>query len=245
MNKEHSTAAEVSDNAETNITEEQICSYLQQNLEFFVNHEKLLSKIKLPHDSGKAISLLEKQVDLLRRQELEATQKLKDLLENAKNNDAIFKATRAVILALLNSETLQEVKDSVQEQFVALKNVDACEMIFLHHVNMDSSAAIRIAELQTLKEKFSDAFRLEKTYCGQLTEEQILYLFPLPETGIISTALCPVIRNDKIFALLALGNKTANHFNVHMDTLFLDFICQTLSIIISQTLKVSDPSNLI
>ena len=244
MNKESSIAEELSNSAELDITEERVSRYLQQNLEFFLNHGELLSKIRLPHHSGKAISLIEKQVGLLREQELEATRKLKDLLENAKNNDTIFNATKTLILALLNSDTIEEIRNSVQEQLIGLKSVDACEIIFLDHPNIDTSTTIRIEELTFLKDNFSDAFRLEKTYCSQLKDDQIVYLFPSPEKDIISTALCPVIRNGEILAMLALGSKTTDHFNVHLDSLFLDFICQTLGIIISRTLMVSDSRDL-
>ena len=240
MNKDSSIAEELSNSAELDITEEQVSRYLKQNLEFFLNHGELLSKIRLPHHSGKAISLIEKQVNLLREQEFEATIKLKDLLENARNNDTIFNATKTLILALLNSDTIEEIRNSVQEQLIRLKSVDACEIIFSDHPNIDTSTIIRIEELKFLKDKFSDAFRLEKTYCGQLKDDQILYLFPSPEKNIISTALCPVIRSGEILAMLALGSKTTDHFNVHLDSLFLDFICQTLGIIISRPLMVSD-----
>ena len=62
---------------------------------------------------------------------------------------------------------------------------------------------------------------------------------------IVSAALCPVVNNDQAFGLLALGNKTTDHFNVHLDTLFLDFICQTLGIVIGRKLMASDSGNLI
>ena len=151
MNKESSIAEELSNSAELDITEEQVSRYLKQNLEFFLNHGELLSKIRLPHHSGKAISLIEKQVNLLREQELEATKKLKDLLENARNNDSIFNATKTLILALLNSDTIEEIRNSVQEQLIGLNSVDACEIIFLDHPNIDTSTNIRIEELKFLE----------------------------------------------------------------------------------------------
>ena len=244
MNKEFSTAEDLSSNAEIDITEEKVVKYLEHNLEFFLNHDELLSKITLPHDSGKAISLVEKQINTLREQGFEASRKLKDLLENARNNDEIFSTTRALILALLNSNTIEQVGNSLQEQFTNLKNVDACEVIFLDHINLHASTVIRTEKLETLKENFRDAFRLEKTHCGQLKDEQISYLFPKSQEKIVSTAICPVIKNGETLALLALGNKTRSHFNVHLDTLFLDFICQTLAIIISNKLMVPNSSDL-
>ena len=239
MNEEFSVAEDLSSNLTVDITEEQVVKHLQDNPEFFLNHPELLSNIKLPHDSGKAISLVEKQVNILREQGVKATERLKDLADNARTNDEIFYITRSLIIDLLDCNTIEEVSTSLQEQFVRLRNVDACELIFLNHSMQSLSTAIRVEDSKVIKEKFSDVFRLEKTFCTQLQEEQILYLFPFSEGNISSTALCPVSTNGETLALLALGNKTANYFNVHLDTLFLDFICEVLDSVIRR-LGVSD-----
>jgi len=232
MNEEFSVAEDLPSDVTVDVTEKQVVKHLQDNPEFFLNHPELLSKIKLPHDSGKAISLVEKQVNILREQGIKATERLKDLTNNAKTNDEIFDITRSLILDLLQSNTIEEVSTSVQKQFTQLRNIDACELIFLNHSMQSLSTAIRVEDSKALKEKFSDVFRLEKPFCAQLQEEQILYLFPLSEENITSTALCPVSTNGETLALLALGNKTANYFNVHLDTLFLDFICEVLDSVI-------------
>ena len=239
MNEEFSVAEDLSSDLTVDITEEQVVKHLQDNPEFFLNHPELLSNIKLPHDSGKAISLVEKQVNILREQGVKATERLKDLTDNARTNDEIFDITRSLIIDLLDCNTIEEVSTSLQEQFVRLRNVDACELIFLNHSMQSLSTAIRVEDSKVIKEKFSDVFRLEKTFCTQLQEEQILYLFPFSEGNISSTALCPVSTNGETLALLALGNKTANYFNVHLDTLFLDFICEVLDSVIRR-LGVSD-----
>ena len=242
MNEEFSVAEDLSRDVNVDVTEKQVVKHLQDNPEFFLNHPELLSNIKLPHDSGKAISLVEKQVNILREQGVKATEKLKDLTDNARTNDEIFDITRSLILDLLESNTIEEVSTSVQKQFAQLKNVDACELIFLNHSTQNLPTAIRVEDSKVMKEKFSDVFRLEKPFCAQLQEEQILYLFPLSEEDISSTALCPVSNNGETLALLALGNKTANYFNVHLDTLFLDFICEVLDSAIRR-LSVSDRNN--
>ncbi len=242
MNEEFSVAEDLPSDVNVDVTEKQVVKHLQDNPEFFLNHPELLSNIKLPHDSGKAISLVEKQVNILREQGVKATEKLKDLTDNARTNDEIFDITRSLILDLLESNTIEEVSTSVQKQFAQLKNVDACELIFLNHSTQNLPTAIRVEDSKVMKEKFSEVFRLEKPFCAQLQEEQILYLFPFSEENITSTALCPVSTNRETLALLALGNKTANYFNVHLDTLFLDFICEVLDSVIRRV-GVSDRNN--
>ena len=228
MSEEFSTAKDLSSSAEIDVTEEQVAQYLQNNPNFFSRHHELLSRLKLPHESGKAISLIEKQVNVLREQGVEATKKLKDLLKNAKNNDEIFAITKTLILALLNAKTLKDISASIKEQFASLTNIDACEIIFVSCPNLSISDTVRIEKLDTIIEKYSDTLRLEKTYCGKLGTAQIRHLFQTTEKSIASTALCPVINNGETLALLAIGNETENYFNIHLDTLFLDFICQVV-----------------
>ena len=234
MSKDYSTAEDLCDS----VTEEQVANYLRDNPDFFNNQRELLGGIKLPHESGKAISLVEKQINTLREQRVEARKKLNDLVENARENDKLFDTTRSLILSLLRANSIEEAGISVQDQLIGLENIDACEIIFVDHTYMNVPKTIRTEELATLQKEFHEVFRLNRAHCGQLRNEQTTHLFSLTEGTINSTALCPVTNNGECFALLALGNKTADYFNIHLDTLFIDFICQVLGAVL--TLLLSD-----
>ena len=54
----------------------QVADYLRAHPEFFESQTELLAELKIPHESGKAISLLERQVVILRERGQEARQKL-------------------------------------------------------------------------------------------------------------------------------------------------------------------------
>ena len=103
MNSKASPAGCQSDSEASTISEDQVVNYLRQNPGFFARQDDLLAEISLPHDSGNAISLLERQVNILRARGTEARQKLNNLLENARNNDQLFDTTQNLVLALLRS----------------------------------------------------------------------------------------------------------------------------------------------
>ena len=98
MSKDASAAkwvASKSHTRESSLTEEQVVAYLLDNSDFFIRQEGLLADLSLPHASGKAISLLEKQVTILRDRGIDARHKLNDLLENARNNCLLYTSDAA------------------------------------------------------------------------------------------------------------------------------------------------------
>src|SRR5262252_1563405 len=70
--------------------EESIAAYLQRNPEFFERHQALLARLKLPHArGGSTISLIERQIEVLREKQAALEGKLAELVRVARANDAI------------------------------------------------------------------------------------------------------------------------------------------------------------
>jgi len=224
MNSKASPAECQSDSGTHTISEDQVVDYLRQNPDFFVRQDALLAEISLPHNSGSAISLLERQVNILRERGTEARQKLNNLLENARNNDQLLDTTQNLVLALLRAPDATEIARIARDQLSNHANVDACELIMVEQEGLDVAPTVRTQRSEHLKTEFADVFRLKRTHCGSLDQKAIDILFQNDVASIRSTALCPVISNGKVLAILALGNQQEDTFNVNLDTLFLDFI---------------------
>jgi uncharacterized protein YigA (DUF484 family) len=224
MNNDNSAAEKIEAPSNNELSAQDVASYLKTNPEFFIEQEDLLADLSLPHESGKAISLLERQVTILRDRGVDARQKLNNLLENARNNDQLFDTTRNLVLALLRAKDITEIADVAQDQLSNHTNIDSCEVILVDRKGLKVAESVRTESKDILKKQFADVFRLKRTHCGAISEEQTQYLFPVQGNSINSTALCPVISNGEVLALIAFGNQADNYFNVNLDTLFLDFI---------------------
>ena len=61
--------------------------YLMQHTDFLQNHPDILDYLHIPHASGSAISLVEKQVDVLRERNIDMRRRLNTLTANARDND--------------------------------------------------------------------------------------------------------------------------------------------------------------
>ena len=87
------------------ISEQAVQDYLADNPDFFERHGDLLKSLRLPHGSGGTVSLVERQVSVLRQKELKNDRKLKELLAVARANDALatrFTCSRSSFCALIH-----------------------------------------------------------------------------------------------------------------------------------------------
>ena len=239
MKSDNSAAKKIEPSSSSELSAAEVSSYLKANPEFFIEQEDLLADLSLPHESGKAISLLERQVNILRDRGADARQKLNNLLENARNNDQLFDTTRGLVLALLRAKNVTEVADVAQDQLSNHANIDSCEVILVAKKSLKIADSIRTESEDILQKQFVDVFRLKRTHCGPISEEQTQYLFPTQCNSIKSTALCPVISNSDVLALIAFGDKAGNYFNVNLDTLFLDFIGHVVGAVLDNQLADS------
>ncbi len=236
MKSENSAAEKIEAPSSSELSAAEVANYLKTNPEFFIDREDLLADLSLPHESGKAISLLERQVTILRDRGVDARQKLNNLLENARNNDQLFDTTRNLVLALLRAKDVTEITNVAQDQLSNHTNIDSCEVILVDKKGLKVADSIRTESEDILKKQFADVFRLKRTHCGAISEEQTQYLFPAQGNSIKSTALCPVISNGDVLALIAFGNQSDNYFNVNLDTLFLDFIGHVVGAVLDNQL---------
>src|SRR5215471_2338891 len=104
--------------------EENIAAYLQRHPEFFERHQGVLARLKLPHArGGSTISLIERQVEVLREKQAQLEGKLAELVRVARANDAIserlHRFTRRLLRAVPRAEALARIESGLREDFDA------------------------------------------------------------------------------------------------------------------------------
>ena len=164
MNSDNSAAEKIETESSNKLSPDDVASYLKTNPDFFIEQEDLLADLSLPHESGNAISLLERQVTILRDRGIDARQKLNNLLENARNNDQLFDTTRNLVLALLRAKDITEIADVAQDQLSNQANIDSCEVIMVARQGLKVSDSVRLEAEDNLKERFDYVFRLKRTH---------------------------------------------------------------------------------
>jgi uncharacterized protein len=217
------------------VTAEQVAEYLQKNSEFFIDHAQLLADLSLPHESGNAVSLLERQVKILRDRSIESRLTLNTLLENARSNDQLFSVTRNLILTLLEETQLEQMISVTKANLCTQPGIDACSIILLDNTSSRASADVETA--RELLQSFPSLFRSPPKVLSQALDKEAAHLlFPGLMLNIRSAALCPVTYAGSIVAILAIGNQAQSYFNEELDTLFLDFIAEVLGSLLNRHL---------
>ncbi|MAY02608.1 MAG: hypothetical protein CMQ38_06490 [Gammaproteobacteria bacterium] len=216
------------------LDEASVASFLLDHPEFFASHEELLAKMIIPHRSGGAISLLERQVALLRRKNEESQDKIDNFIENARENDELFEKTRTVILDIVNTNSLIELSDLISNKLNKDFDATASQLFFAGDPETDSP--LQILPLEQTKKVLGKLFQRKRAYCGTLKPEQTELFFP-DTPSINSAAIVPIHLQDAAklknslpgIPIMLIASKKPQHFNSSLDTLFLDFIGEVLS----------------
>lgn len=219
------------------LDDESVAAYLTEHPDFFTNREELLLKLRIPHKSGSAVSLLERQVSLLRRKSDENQNKIHDFIENAKENDDLFEKTRTIILNIINTRSLEELSDLIDEKLKNEFDATASRIFFATTETVDEQESkLFMLPLDHTRKVLGVLFQRKRAYCGNLDNEQAQLFFP-DTVKINSAAIIPIHFHDEKelkgklpgIPLLVIASSKAKHFNSSLDTLFLDFIGEILS----------------
>jgi uncharacterized protein YigA (DUF484 family) len=213
------------DFTEESLSEESIHDYLTDNPDFFERHAELLGTLRLPHSSGTAVSLVERQVSVLRQKELKYERKLKELLAVARTNDTLAAKSHRLTLRLLGARDLAGTLSCLEESLRA--DFDADQSILVLFGDPEKFEDIKVGRffLPTLAD--DDRLKAFDTFlegsgprCGQVRDAQRDFLFGKETDEIGSAALVPLGVGADI-GFLAIGSADANRFHPGMSIDFL------------------------
>ncbi len=219
-----STQAEV-DYGDAELSEQAIHDYLATHPDFFENHPALLNELNLPHASGGAISLVERQVSVLRQKDLKLEKQLKELIGVARANDLLSAKIHELTLQLMAAADL---KSTIVALEVGMRSGFGAEQAVLvifgdpgAFDDIDAGRFFRVIE------KNADALSPFKTFlggssarCGQIRDAQRDFLFQDDAEEVGSAALVPLSSGTDI-GFLAIGSADANRFHPGMSIDFL------------------------
>ena len=221
------------------IKAEQVVAYLQDHVNFFCDHPELVRELKIPTDSGVAVSLVEFQLRKLREQIQLLERENDHMIETARINSVLFEKTRALVLSLLNAGDLDDLSVVLDEKLANGFDIPIVRLLLSDQFNVpDSIALISPIKAQEFKEggNLAHAISDKEPWVGRLTADRRKQLFGNESQAVESCATLALIRGHT-YGLLALGHPDAKHFQSSQDTLFLEHIGEALAIILPRLLN--------
>ena len=218
------------------ITEDDIANYLANTPDFFLRHSELLAAVQLtsPH-SHRAVSLQERQAEMLREKIKLLEVRIMDMIRHGNDNvllsDKILRWARGLLLVpqahTLPGLIAQDIKDQFTVPQVSLR---------LWGLASEYADADFVQGVSDEAKLFASS--LAEPFCGLNTGFEVVAWLDKPEAAS-SLALIPLRSGDAgstapAFGMLVLASMDAQRFHSAMGTEFLARIGEVASAALSR-----------
>ncbi len=218
------------------ITENDIAQYLVNNPAFFERHAELLSAVQLTSPHGqRAVSLQERQMEMLRERHKGLEQKIVEMIRNSQENvaiaDRLHRWTRSILLTANPNLLPRVMLDGLKQQFLIPQAAirlwgstgSFAEEAFAQPVSADIKSFVG---------------SLLVPYCGMNTGFEAATWLEDPST-VMSLAMIPLRHwagGDGSFGMLVLGSPDPTRYSAEMGTEFLSRIGEIASAALTRLL---------
>lgn len=211
-------------------TDLELISLIRENADILQRHPELLAVLEVPHETGNAVSLIERQVGVLREKIQQQDDRLCELMDVARDNERLAQSRHGLALNLLSSHDLDDVVSTVLD---VLSNQLAADFAVVKlfsndQQRIDQSSGLFVDASDEALNAFKTMLEHKNTVCGKATKEQKDFLFGDIAESIKSVAIIPLVAGANL-GLIGLGSNDINRFNPSMGTDFLAQIGELIS----------------
>ena len=211
-------------------TDLQLISLLRENPDILNRHPELLPALEVAHQSGGAVSLIERQVEVLRKQGQAQEDRLRELMDVARDNERLAQTCHRLAVDLLATHDVDDVISIVLDTFKTELSADfAVVKLFSEDADLiEQSAGLFVDANSDTLNAFKTMLQHKNTVCGKSTDEQKSYLFEDRAEKVKSVAIIPLVAGANL-GLIGLGADNAQRFNSNMGTDFLSQVGELIS----------------
>jgi uncharacterized protein YigA (DUF484 family) len=216
-------------------SEADVANYLRSHPEFFDSHPQLLEALRLSHEAGPgAVSLVERQVTVLRTRNGELERKLKDLIGVATANDKLVEKIHQLAVRLMAAADLKERLDTVEA--VLREDFAADQAVLVMFGDPQSAAGLHEGRFLRVVDPtdsalgpFATFLKAKRARCGQIRDSQRDFVFGPDAAEIASAALVP-LGEEAQAGFLVIGSRSLDHFHPGKSIDFLERIGELVTV---------------
>ena len=217
------------------LIDKDVAAYLLANPDFFVDRDRLLLKIQVPHKSKGTISLVEKQLDVIRDRQKKTRRQLKEFVENAERNKEIFDKSRKIILSMMAAKQSSEFFAALEKGLKRDFGCKANSLVVFGKPKQINHFTSRIPA-ESARKYVGALMQSKVPTLGTLRPREQDFLFQDQSEKVKSAAVLTIRDRNKHLGMLAIGSSDMEYFTPDMDTLFINFIAETLGKLLPQHL---------
>lgn len=213
--------------------EQQVTEYLREHRDFFDQHVDLLATLRLsPAHGGRAISLHERQLEVLRERHRVLEMRLAELVRTGQENDDIAGKLNRWTRQLLQCDAAR-VADVVVD---GLRTIFGVPQTALRLWGLREDLGGRDFARPVAVDVITLANSMKQPYCGANSDFQAASWLPDGGRTTQSLALLPLRKSGDplAFGLIVLGSPDAERFQPGMGTAFLERIADTAGAALSR-----------
>ena len=201
-------------------------TFLRAHPDFLQNRPALLAALNLPHGGQGAVSLVERQVAVLRERNSELRRRFDALISTAEQNETLLAATQEVIAAIAERGAQEDIATLfcglIQKRF-------SVELVAFHWRSSDGDDAALSVAAHLLANKSASS--------GPLRSHELHALFG-EEHPEGSAALATLTMRSGDTAIIAVGSTDATRYGIADGTLFLEYLARVIG-----SLSINQPED--
>jgi hypothetical protein len=181
--------------------------------------------MELPHGTEGTVSLVERQVAMLRQKEFKLRRQLKELISVARDNDVLSMKIHRLTLELLSAPDLPSSVAAIEEAMRSGFGADHSVLVLFSDPELfdDVDAGrffVAVPRDDARLKPFGTFLNGNGPRCGQVRDTQKSFLFRGDAEEVGSVALVPLGKKSEI-GFLAIGSHDADRFHPGMSIDFL------------------------
>ncbi len=216
-----------------------VAAFLRANPEFLIANPDLLRELELDHGAGDAISLVERQVAVLREENAKLKARFRELVQYAEANDALIRRVHDLAIALMQATGPDAIFSTLNARLAQDFGADSAALVLFADpafVEQQPWARFRGNACEE-RGLFAETLAGRVPSCKRLTPAQSRFLFER-EGGSESTVVLPL--SGKAWdGVLAIASGDPERFRETMGTEFLAYLGDIAALVIDPWVRRS------
>ena len=210
--------------------DDEVAAYLKDHPDFLSRFPHLLEILELRHASGAAVSLIERQVEILRGRNQRLEDRLRDLSEVARENELRATSVQRLARILVGASTLGQVIVGLNKCMLEDFDIDGV-YVGVNPKSMrrqDIEGLHRLDSHNPVVKAYDDFFRTRLIECGPIDAEHSALFFPGAKEPMQSAAIVPLEKENNL-GVLVLASAEPERFQPRQGKLFLEMTAELVS----------------